>query len=753
MARKTKQEINESIISEALKRYEDAKRFDYDERQAARDDIAFAQVEGEQWDKRFRQNKQRPKFEINKVQHAVNQVVGEFVDNEIGTKVRAASSEATEAIANTFTGIIRNIYSLSNFRTIQKECLKEVCNGGYGAWRIKTDFIDLESFDQDVYLEWVPDAISSVWFDPFDKDPLKRNSRYCFVVEDLSRAEYSAKYPDSALTSFDKTPEFQRLRRTDWMTENSVRVAEYFRKVPRRKKIVQLSDGKTYFFNDVKNVLDEWEAEKNIIVVRERTVQHFDIEWTKINGCEVLEGPTVWPGVRYLPVVPVYGYHYWINGTFTFRGMVRFAKDAQRIYNYVTSAKIEAAANTPKDPIFITPSQVGEYEDDYKNFNLRNTPFLFWNPDDEKSPPPFRLGPPQLQQALVEQSQQASMDIQATTGRSEAALGNQQLLPGNVPSGDAIKRVQHASNVGQQEIFGNLADAVEHTGNILIDLIPRVYDQERQIRILQPDGSTEFVTVNENTVDIQTGEVVMTNDLNLGKYDVKVTLGPTFQSQRQETMALLQDLGQENPEILRVTADLLVKALDHPLSSEIENRIRKNMLKQGVIEPNETEAQEIAKAQANQPPDPVQQMQMEALKLQLQQQAAQVDYLETQILKEQASAQKTLSDAEYTEVRSATQLMDSITKQVEAGMAANIEAIQALQTQLQQAQQTFTSDLPDQLNEAFKRLAPGLYQDNDGNVMEVDDEGQVRPVMAANPELSQPPSPDMMSPSIPQGGL
>lgn len=750
MARKSKQEINDAIIKEALQRYEDAKRFDYDERQAARNDIAFAQVEGEQWDKRFRQNKQRPKFEINKVQHAINQVVGEFVDNEIGTKVRAASSEATEAIANTLTGIIRNIYSLSNFRTIQKEVLKEVCNGGYGAWRVKTDFIDFESFDQDIYLEWVPDAVSSVWFDPFDKDPLKRNSRYCFVVEDLSRQAYRDKYPDSTLSSFDKTPEFQRLRRTDWLSDNSVRVAEYFRKVPRRKKIVLMSDGKSYFFNDVKEVLDEWEAERGISVVRERVVNHFDIEWSKINGCEVLEGPIIWPGQRYLPVIPVYGFHYWINGTFTYRGMVRFAKDAQRIYNYVTSAKIEAAANTPKDPIFITPSQVGEYEDDYKNFNLRNTPFLFWNPDDEQAPPPFRLGPPTLQQALIDQAQQASIDIQATTGRNEAALGNQQMMPGNVPSGDAIRRVQHASNVGQQELFGNLADAVEHTGNVLIDLIPRVYDHEMQIRILQPDGSTDFVTVNEETIDMQSGDVVLSNDLNLGKYDVKVTLGPTFQSQRQETMVLLQNLGQENPEILRVTADLLVKALDHPLSDEIEARIRKQMLKQGLVEPNETEAQEIAQAQANQPPDPIQEMQVEALKLQLQQQAAQVDYLEAQILKEQAAVQKTLSDAEYTEVRSATQLMDSITKQVEAGMAANIQAIQALQIQLQQAQQSFTSDLPDQLNEAFKRLAPGLYQDNDGNVMEVDDEGQVRPVMPQNAELG---APEMMSPSIPQGGL
>lgn len=750
MARKSRQDKDAEIITEALQRFDDAKRFDHDERLSARDDVAFAQVEGEQWDKRFRTNKERPKFQINRVQHSINQVIGEFVNNEIGTKVRPSSSEATEEVAETLNGLLRNIYNLSNFSKTQVEALKEVCNGGFGAWRVRTDFIDHQSFDQDCYVDWVPDALASVWFDPFDKDPLKRNSRYSFIIDDIPISQFRKEYPDATITSFERLPEYQRLRKSDWLTDNSVRVAEYFRKVPKKKRMLLMSDGRTYFYDDVKDILDEWEQERGIIVERERTVKHFDIQWVKMSGNEILEGPIKWPGTRHIPVVPVYGYHYWINGTFSFRGMVRFAKDAQRIYNYLTSAKIEAAANSPKDPIFVTPEQVGEFEDQYKHFNVRNTPFLMWNAE-QGEPPPFRLGPPPVQQALMEQSQQADLDIQATIGRNAAALGNVGMTPGSTPSGAAINQVQHSSNVGQQEIFGNLSDAVQLTGSILVDLIPKIYDQDKQIRILKPDGSTEFVPINQETMDVQSGEMVMTNDLNQGKYDVTCTLGPTFSTQRQETLAMLQDLGNQNPAFMQATADLLVKALDHPLGDEIEKRIRQQMLKTGVVDPNEKEQKEIAEKQANTPPDPVEQMQFEGLKLQLQQQAAQVDFLEAQILKEQATAQKTLSEAENKEVDSATKLMDSITKQVEAGMQANLDAIQAMQTQLQQSQTVMTSDLPNQINEAFKRLAPGLYADEQGNVMEVDANGQVLPVNANQQLPDSPPPPSGVS--IPGGGV
>lgn len=751
MGRKKKQDKNADILQEALKRYSTSQTYDKDQRDKARDDVIFAQVEGEQWDLRYNHDKTRPRYEVNKIQHSINQVVGEYTGNELSIKVRAASSDAEEEMAETYNGLIRNIFNQSSFKKTQTEALKEVCNSGFGAWRVRTDFLDPDSFDQEPLVEWVPDAIGSVWFDPYDKDPLKRNSEYCFIVEDLSPESFEEQYPDAAANSFDNLRERNQMRQLGWLRDDAVRVAEYFRKIKTKKKIVLMSDGATYFYDDVKSVLDEF-AQSGITVVKERMTDHFEIEWCKMSGSEILEGPVKWPGKKYIPVIPAYGYHNWIDGRFVFRGMVRFAKDAQRIYNYTTTAKIEAAALSPKDPIFITDEMIEGYEDEYLQFNLRNTPFLRINPTPEGQTP-FRLGAPLVQQALIEQANQADMDIQATLGRNSAALGNVPVQPGMTPSGTAINAVQQQSNVGQRELFANLTDAVQHTGAILVDILPNIYDTARQVRILKPDGQTKFVPINQEVQDIQTGEVVLTHDLNQGKYDVEVTLGAAFETQRQETMALLQSITQSYPEVAQLTADLMAKSLDSPVGDEIEVRLRKQMIQGGLIEPNEAEQKEIqekAQAAAQQPPSPQEQMNMQIQLLQAQALAASVDQSEANILKTQAEANKIMADADKSEVDAATSLMDAVTKQVEAGMTANLDAIKLMKDQISEANKSVTSTLPEQINLAFRNVVPDLYELPSGDVVSVYKEDNTVPLSGTEtPAVTGISGPG----SIPQGAL
>lgn len=708
--RQSKKDKSDEIIAEALNRWSKADRAEYDERENARDDRIFATVIGEQWDKKWNNNDiSSPKFEINRIQHSINQVIGEFSKNTIGIKVRPDNGEANTEIAETYDGLIRNISAESHFNHVQLEAFKEMSLSGFGAWRVKTDFLNEQSFEQGVTLEWIADALTTVWFDPYDKDPLKRNAKYCFIVQDLDKDTYKELYPDSAMQSFDRMPYRDRLRQTGWINENGIRIAEYFRKVEKTKTILQMSSGDIYDLDDVKDVLDEMQA-AGVEVVNKRKVKFYDIEWYKINGVEILEGPVVWPGKKYIPVVPVYGFHDWIDGRFMFRGMVRHAKDAQRVYNYITSAKIEAAANSPKDPIFISPKMVEGYEDQYSNFNVRNTPFLFLNPDEKMPQGPFRLGAPLVQQALIEQGAQAERDIQATLGRSEASLGQTNMAGiGGGVSGTALNAVQRQSNVGQEELFANTANAVEYTAEILIDIIPNVYTAEQQIRILQPDGQTEFVPINQQQQDVQTGETFIFNDLNQGKYDVEATLGPSFQSQREETITMLQALSVENPAFMQVTADILAKSIDHPLSDEIAKRIRKQMVEQGLVEANEEEMKAMQEAAQNKQPDPIEELNFKTMQLNAELLAGQVDLMEANIIKMQADVQETLAKADNTEVDSVTSLMDSITKQVEAGMRESQAATKLLQEQVVQAQQAMTDSLPEQLNAAFLNVAPQLY--------------------------------------------
>ena len=712
MARKSNKDKNDSLIAEALNRWSKAERAEYDERELARDDRIFATVIGEQWDKRWNNNDiSSPKFEINRVSHSVNQVIGEFSKNTIGIKVRPDNGEANTEIAETYDGLIRNISAESHFNHVQMEAFKEMSLSGFGAWRVKTDFLNEQSFEQGVTLEWIADALTTVWFDPYDKDPLKRNAKYCFIVQDLDKDTYQELYPDSAMQSFDRMPYRDRLRQTGWINENGIRIAEYFRKVEKTKTILQMSSGDIYDLDDVKDVLDEMQA-AGVEVVNKRKVKFYDIEWYKINGVEILEGPVIWPGKKYIPVVPVYGFHDWIDGRFMFRGMVRHAKDAQRVYNYITSAKIEAAANSPKDPIFISPKMVQGYEDQYSNFNVRNTPFLFLNPDEKMPQGPFRLGAPLVQQALIEQGAQAERDIQATLGRSEASLGQTNMAGiGGGVSGTALNAVQRQSNVGQEELFANTANAVEYTAEILIDIIPNVYTAEQQIRILQPDGQTEFVPINQQQQDVQTGETFIFNDLNQGKYDVEATLGPSFQSQREETISMLQALSVENPAFMQVTADILAKSIDHPLSDEIAKRIRKQMVEQGLVEANEEEMKAMQEAAANKQPDPIEELNFKTMQLNAELLAGQVDLMEANIIKMQADTTKSLAEAEKSSATSAKSLSDMVIEQMDAGLRENQATMAAIAEQTKQAMSLLDEQISAQIDESFNRVAPQIYND------------------------------------------
>lgn len=684
MPRKSKKQQLDEIHSEAMKRFRDCEEAEDDERELARDDMVFATVGGQQYDQRYERNRSRPRYEINKIHHAINQVIGEFCQNDYSIRVRPAGGDATKDIANTYAGLIRNILNCSNFRDIRKEAFKEQCFAGLGAFRVLTDFLDPEAFEQDVRVQWIPDAVASVYFDPWDKDPLKRNSDYCFVVEDMDPETFKEMYPNSPLADVAAEPMQTRVFDTGWVRERAIRVAEYFKKTPVKKKLLQLSTGEVVFEEDVAQILDEL-AQQGVTVTNERMTDHYRIDWYKISGAEVLEGPTEWPGTRYIPVVPAYGYHQWIDGRLHFRGMVRHSKDPQRIYNYATSAMVEAAAKSPKDMTFVTPEQVGEHVEQYKNFNVNNNSFLMYSHQPDQ-PPPFKLPAPQVQSALIQQVQQADQDLQATIGRSAAALGNVNLAPGNTPSGQAVANIQKGSDLGQVELFANADAATEALGDILLDVIPRVYDTERQVRIIQPDGKDEFRTINQEVVDVQTGETVMFNDLHAGKYDLLITTGPSFQTQREQTFQMITQLAAADPMFMQMTADLLMQSIEHPLSEEFEKRARKQLLQQGLVEPSSDE--EIQQAEAS-----AQQMQAEAeraraiedatIKAQLEQSETLVSKTLQEIVDAQVKNQKTMVEIDKLRADINKSLADATNDAMQGGGAISVEQLAAQSENLQ----------------------------------------------------------------------
>lgn len=577
------------IHKEALDRFEIIESAEKDERKESIEDIRFAQTKDGQWDDIAKTARTgRPRYTLNQIAAAIDTIIGDQRQNEISPSVLALTDDAKEA--ETYEGIIRNIEAQSSARNIYDSAFDEALNGGYGGWRVITRHNENDIFTQDICLEPIRSATTSLWFDQDAKQYDKRDAKFAFLTWDMSIEAFKNKYPKATVNDFNQKKYLQDTCRT-WFKGETIRLAEYWRKIPIRREMGLLNDGRVIDLKEEAAVLDELAA-IGIKVVKTRTVGAHKVQRFIMNGAEILEGPEEWAG-KYIPLIPLFGKINYIEGKTYVRGLVRFAKDAQRIYNYIRSFIVETTALTPKDPYWITAEQAKGHTDKLARMAIDNPPFQLYNPDPDAPGAPSRTGAPQIQQAMIEQAQTASLDITKTLGVS---AGTAQPMAGtdlDMRSGKAIEAQARRGDSGAFVFSDNLVKSIEYSSVVLVDLIPRIYDTARVIRIIQPNGEVEVKPINQVQVDQQTGAEVIVNDLTAGKYDVTASSGPMFATQREKAAETLQNLAVNNPVFAEVTPDLIAKSLDTPMSDELHARIRKQMIVAGIAEPTDEEAQEM----------------------------------------------------------------------------------------------------------------------------------------------------------------
>jgi len=622
----------DELHKEIVTKYDDSFSIERDQRDLAIEDLQFAHVAGSMWEDNNAQESDRPRFEVNRVFHPINQIIGEQRQNRISMKVRAETDKDKD-VADVLDGMIRTIENDSSFKSIKDTSFKEMVTGGMGAWGVITEYKE-GTFDQAIKIKEIPSAVSSVFYDPSATDSLKRDANWFITTQDLDRKHFEKLYPEATVSGL---PEYNLGSLLAWQSRDTVRIGEYWVKEPVTRELILMSDGQVLEGNDeVESVLDEL-AIKGINEVKRRKEKTHKVVMYKFTATEILEGPLPWAG-KYIPIIPFYGYAINIGGQQIYQGIVRNAKDSSRIYNYATSQAIETSALTPKDPYWVTPTQIKGHERQLANFTTNNSPFLLFNPDSEAPGAPQRTGAPAVQGALIQQIQQADIDIQNTTGMYNPSLG----MDETDKSGVAILAIQDKGNLSTFELNDSLVKAVEHTGRILIDLIPKIYDTERDFSLLAEDGQTATATINQEVMDQQTGEMVVLNDLSKGDFDVISTSGPSFATKRSEGLNLLTRLA-ENPQFSQISADLIAKSIDFDFSEELTERLRKQMLEAGLVEPTE---EEMEKQPEPQPPSPSELLEFENQKLIVEQQAALVDQLELQNEKIKADIAHKMSETQ-----------------------------------------------------------------------------------------------------------
>ena len=621
---------NDQRIQDAQKFLRFANDADSYNRQEALDDLKFSS--GDQWPVEVQNSRNleaRPCLTINKLDGFIRQVCNQQRQARPRMKAHSMNSAANAKIADILTGIFKHIEVNSDADTAYDTAFEFAVRMGWGYYRVLTDYVREDSFDQEIYIKPISNPFT-VYFDPNSRMPDGSDAETCLITEVMSKKEFRAQYPDA-----DDGGNFNN-RGTgdadaDWIMKEDIRIAEWWFTERKKTKLLLLSDGTQVFKDEAPS--PELMAAAGITIVSERDTLRKVIKWCKLTGLEVLEEST-WVG-KYIPIVPVYGQQITIDDKRKKYGLVRMAKDPQRMYNYWRTALTESVALAPKAKWLLAEGQDEGHENEWAQANIKAAPVLRYKQKDiegQPAPVPVRLQPEPPPAGIVEATNSINNDLQTVVG----IFDSNQFSQGN-QSGKAIRGQQMQIDMTNFHYFDNLTRSLKHTGRIILDLIPKIYDKERVMRIIGYDNRPEMVTINQRTVD-ESGVEKILNDVTVGEYDVFMDTGPGYQSKRQEAVESMVPLLQSNPELFQAAGDLVFRNMDFPGADVIADRLAAMNPMSQVDEKSDIPPQAQMQLMASQKQIGDLQQQIAALTLNLQHQS------DVQKMKEEGQNRRKLMD-------------------------------------------------------------------------------------------------------------
>ena len=601
----------------------------------AEDRLRYEMVEdqrfyaGQQWPDQIKADRavdKRPVITINRLPQFVKQITNPQRQSRPSIQVNPVSDGASVETAEVIQGIIRHIENTSHAEVAYDDAFEDAVIMGRGWFRILTDYVHDGTFEQEIQVKRVPNALA-VYPDPAAQEFDYSDARYMFLIEDIPLDEYKEMYGDASVASLEMFSGAGN-RSPHWYPEGAVRVAEYWYIEHKKRKLALIAgpSGATM-------TVPEDAVPEGTKILKTREVMEPVVMWAKINAAEVIERKK-WPG-RWIPIVPVLGDEVNIDGERGLVGIVRYARDPQRMYNYWIAAETETIALAPRAPYIGVEGQFKGHEASWKQANTRNQPYLEYVPKALDGKP---IGPPQRQQyeppirAIVEATKQADNDLKSVIGFYDASLGQ----PGPDQSGRAILARQKQGDTGNLNFMDNLGRSLWHAGRIYLDLMPHVYDTERVMHIIMGDDQQKRVVINRPQPDPTqamappppggmpgagmppmgggmppgaggapggpgmpgmppqlppgapqppdpaqmmrtTAAAEEVHDIRIGRYEITMSIGPNYQSRRQEAAASMLQLVQAAPNLMPIIGDLLVQEMDWPMARQISERLKKTL--------------------------------------------------------------------------------------------------------------------------------------------------------------------------------
>lgn len=575
---------DDELIEEAKAFYIDDLDFESQVRDNMEVDMRMSNNE-DGWEpaaRNVRTTEKRPMLSIPRFNQFLNQIKNEQRQNKPSIKVspRGANDEniqkQREKAAENRQGLIRFIQYGSQATDAYQLAFDFAVDCGRGFFRIESKDVGPDSFDKEIVINPIPNPLDVV----MDSSRLKADYSDCkrgFIIDRLTRPVFKNEYPDANPVSWS----VETNNRSSWVTRDEIYVVEYFCIRHEKKTLLGLDDGETIYKEDMASYTDEDKEAIMIRVEREREVKIPYVMWYKMTSDEILDREKL-PGT-FIPIIPVIGTEKNVAGKLEIKGLMRDMRDTVRAYNLWASLETEVISLAPKSPYIMAEGQQEGYEKMWKNANTRSYSALIYKPVSSGNKP---VAPPQrvpfagVPTGILQAKLNLIEDQKAITGLWDASLGAQ----GNESSGKAILARERQGSTATYHYIDNMRCSLAHAGVIINEWLPVIYDTARLEKILGEDGDES--TINLGGQDDEGNNV----ELGSGKFDVVVTMGPSFNTQRQEAAESMMQFIQAYPPAAQVIGDLIAKNMDWRGAPEIAERLKK-MVPPEILEENGGEEQ------------------------------------------------------------------------------------------------------------------------------------------------------------------
>jgi hypothetical protein len=649
MARLSNDQRLANLHQEALEQFDDVQSALRDERLQCLQDRRFYSLAGSQWEGPLTdQYENKPKFEVNKIMLAVIRVVNEYRNNRITVDFVSKDGSENDKLAEVCDGLYRADEQASVADEAYDNAFEEAVGGGIGAWRLRTAYEDDEDPEDDrqrIRIEPIFDADSSVFFDLGSKRQDKSDAKYCFVVTSMTRQAYKDTWGDDPAS----WPKIVHQHEFDWCTPDVVYVAEYY-KVEEKSEIIRIFQNITgeeerYSPADFERdeTLEETLAAIGTVEIRQKRVKRSKVRKYVMSGGKVLDDVGYIAG-KNIPIVVVYGKRWFVDNIERCMGHVRLAKDAQRLKNMQLSKLGEISALSSVEKPILTPEQVAGHQVMWAEDNLKDYPYLLINPITDQNGNQAVSGPvaytrsPQIPPAMAALLQITETDMQDILGNQ----ANAEKMVSNI-SGKAVEMIQSRID-GQSFIYmSNFAKGMKRCGEIWLSMAKEVYiEDKRKMKTVAPAGEVGMIELMQPTINQETGEIVMANDMTAALFDVNVDVGPSSASKREATVRALTGMLQmtQDPETAQVLTAAAMMNMEGTGLSDINDHFRKKLLRMGVVKPTEKEQEELMAEMQGKPQDP------NAMYLQ-----AAAEEATAKAAQARASTVKTIADAELSRAK------------------------------------------------------------------------------------------------------